>query len=204
MRPQSMNGFGYVEGDPVNRIDPTDRFSSQQIMQSYHLNTANDLIQAFSSGVFKGRWGWLKLLLDAHSGDTIWAGSPATFPPFLDETAREALSLSNDQIMIGSQELLSFSGYTIIRPMNGAIWWRDTTPHFYYLQGLQYVDADRPRDLPDFRNLDVNLAGAANPLAGTFFNVDVEPTIDMVIYTSLEHWAQVYILVFPHLQAKGI
>jgi hypothetical protein len=161
-RPQSLNAWGYTEGNPINRVDPSGQFSVQQIMQSYGVDDPGGLISLFSSGQFKGRWGWLKLLLDAQEGEVVWAGAPVTFPPYLDETNHETLRVENEQIYVGGQSLLGFTSNVLNLPIGSgySIWWRDTTPHFYYLQDKQYVDADRAHDLPDFRFIEAAVSGA--------------------------------------------
>jgi len=81
------NLYLYAAANPVNRRDPSGLFSIENIANSYGLDTTS-LLASFLYGsynpVIEGKWGWLKLLLDAEDGQMVHVGAPTIFPPVND------------------------------------------------------------------------------------------------------------------------
>ena len=150
------NLYLYAGANPVNRIDPSGLFSIEDIANSYDLDK-NQLLAAFSNGSYnsalEGRWGWLKLLLDADEGQNVHVGVPTIFPPFLNVTSSKQIVNDGCNILIGGKNLKSYTRFPLDTSFSPPIWWRNTKPNHYFLNGYEYLDAGRVLDLPDFRTL---------------------------------------------------
>ena len=98
--------------------------------------------------------------MDAKDSDEVGYGAPLTLPPFLDEGPRGRLQATGGQITIGGTNLRDYTNNNLNASLNLVFFWRNTKPTTYILNGRQYIDASRPRDLPDFRIVNVDLVPA--------------------------------------------
>jgi RHS repeat-associated protein len=71
--PQTLNGWSYVDGNPVNLVDPTGLYSMKEIKGFfYNAPTYLHVLRYFErGGGLEGRWGWLEVLRSAEDGDRI-------------------------------------------------------------------------------------------------------------------------------------
>jgi len=70
--PQSLNRYSYCLGSPVRYVDPTGRYSEDEIMQSFGVSTWDEVLAHFrKGGALEGRWGWLEMLRKAQDGDAV-------------------------------------------------------------------------------------------------------------------------------------
>jgi RHS repeat-associated protein len=62
--PQTLNGWSYVDGNPVNLVDPTGLYSMKEIKGFfYNAPTYLHVLRYFErDGGLEGRWGWLEVL----------------------------------------------------------------------------------------------------------------------------------------------
>ncbi len=181
-----QNLYLYTGANPVNLIDPTGLFSIQEIAKSYGMSE-NELEGNLRYGLYdpdlKGRWGWIKLLLDAETGQSVSVGSPASFPPYLDTYGPDMIiSDGCDNIIIGTKKLPEYTSDILEFPRQPVIWWRNTKPHHYFLDGQEYLDADRPRDLPDFRFVNIDVAMDFIPVLGNIVAAGFVGVIDRYGY----------------------
>ena len=180
--PAFLNRWAYASGDPINQSDPSGLFTVRQVIQSYGLQDVSQLVGAFWYGLnvpsLKDHWGWLKLLLDAQPGQSIRLGAAATWPPFLDVLSPQVLGIRDQQIMVGSSTLMDYTTTQLAAPISPALWWRNTKPTHYFLDGTEYLSADRRRDLPDFRFVSADILGSLIPLIGQIVDVGGIATLD--------------------------
>jgi RHS repeat-associated protein len=70
--PQNLNRYAYVYNNPLRYIDPSGRFSEEEIEKFYHVKTWDEVLAFFDKGgILAGRWGWLAILRTAEYGDTL-------------------------------------------------------------------------------------------------------------------------------------
>jgi len=77
LQPQTFNGYTWVEGNPINRKDPSGLLSKQVIAESFEMDRFDEVLQLFRT---TGRWGFLKALLDAQMGNRISIGVEGEAP----------------------------------------------------------------------------------------------------------------------------
>jgi RHS repeat-associated protein len=70
--PQSLNGYSWVEGNPVNATDPLGLLSNASIARSFGVDQFDDVIVRFQD---YEHWGFLAALQDAKMGDRITLGA---------------------------------------------------------------------------------------------------------------------------------
>ena len=184
------NLYLYAGANPVNRMDPTGLFSIENIAKSYGFDEPQ-LVASFWNGLYnrelQGRWGWLKLLLDAKDGQAVQVGAPAMFPPFLTVSRYEQIySDGCNNIFIGGKTLNSYTSDVLGKSMQPLITWRSTKPSHYYLDDQEYLDAGRMLYLPDFYTINLDVLSAStmvfkNPklkLLASFSSIATSATVD--------------------------
>jgi RHS repeat-associated protein len=178
LRPGSMNGWNYGDDNPVNRVDPSGRFSAVTLARSLGYETDAAGLSEFLEDLKGGRpplhasrsrrsqphWGYIKLLLDAEDGDSLYQ---AFVPPwYLRQTAYF-------KCRDGIVTQVAWTGYESA-PSPGdsgdlLVWWRDQKNYALVSQGGTRFyrdgnDSGLQVDLPD-----VVLywsAGAGNDIVG--------------------------------------
>jgi len=182
-----QNLYLYASANPVNLYDPSGLLGIAEIAEAYgmseHELEGNLRFGLYDNPELKGRWGWIKLLLDAETGQSVSAGSPALLPPYLDIVGPDVIvSDGCKNVWIGHKPLLEYTRDVLDSPMLPFLLWRDTKPHHYFLDGQEYLDADRPRDLPDFRTMSGDLlwllGGPAGIIVSQIFDAGLSVTID--------------------------
>lgn len=160
----------YANDNPIEFTDPSGLFSVRNIVNSFNLQSPSQLIDAFEKGTnipgVKGRWAWLKLLMDAKYGDQTWYGVVTSLPPFLDEGEKSNFVNNNGKINIGNIDLQNYANNSLNVRMSWLFPYRNGKPTNYFLNGEQYIDADRSRDLPDFRVASLDIAPFIEALIG--------------------------------------
>jgi hypothetical protein len=180
------NLYLYAAGNPVNLIDPTGLLSIQTIADSYDL-TEFDLRDSLAHGSpnskLEGRWAWIKLLQDAEIGQNISVGTPALMPPYLDMRGPDMIITDGcDNILIGGRTIEQYTTAVLDFPMSPVLWWRNTKPYHYFLDGQEYLEASRPRDLPDFRFVSIDVAMDWIPVVGNIITAGFVGVIDRYGY----------------------
>jgi RHS repeat-associated protein len=66
--PQTFNRYAYTLGNPLKYSDPTGNYSEEEIMESFGVNTWEEVLAIFESGRLAGLWGWLEVLRKAEDG----------------------------------------------------------------------------------------------------------------------------------------
>jgi RHS repeat-associated protein len=74
-QPLSFNGYSWVEGNPINRVDPSGLLSNSAIAKSFGKDNFDDVIRVFATN---RHWGLLAALQDASVGDVITFGAFGT------------------------------------------------------------------------------------------------------------------------------
>jgi RHS repeat-associated protein len=160
----TYNAWLYSLSNPINYTDPSGMYSIRQIAESYGVNVSNLFIGLRYGGYasinedsgLKGRWGWIKLLLDAKDGQSVYIGNPALFPPYLDTNNSGISRFENGKIRIGNKGLREYTSFDLNTPM-GPFFWRNMKPNHYFLNNKEYLDDKTRGDLPDFRVLNADL-----------------------------------------------
>jgi RHS repeat-associated protein len=174
MRPGSMNGWNYGDDNPVNRVDPMGRFSAAALAKSHGFNTDPEGITAWFNSM-SDYWGWVSLLLDAQSEDSVISWSGYRYVPWgTFQCDKGNVSLEYETYINNILHRTS-NGPTVhpltrpspMYPETGIIW-RDngvyslintsTPPVMYIDKG----DSGHMTDLPDFRLI----TAAGGPLSG--------------------------------------
>ena len=135
-----------------------------ELIENFGLSDVNQLIEAFDMGIYvpgaKGKWAWLKLLMDAQNGDQTTYGATILMPPLIDLVKSETFQTVNGTITIGGIDLRSYVYSKLDKRMNWIFPYRNGEPTHFILNGRQYIDGNRPRDLPDFRVASLDIAPA--------------------------------------------
>jgi len=64
--PQALNRYSYCYNNPLRYIDPTGRYSEDEIMKHFGVSSWEEVLALFGEGGFA--WGWLYTLRCAQSG----------------------------------------------------------------------------------------------------------------------------------------
>jgi RHS repeat-associated protein len=179
------NLYVYASANSVNRTDPLGLFSLRALAKSFGYSNPDDkegFLQYFASLGSWARWGWMAVLLSANDNDMVKVGAPIVFPPYLDETPEQPIRCVEDgKIRIGLYDLQRYTNNTLEQSLNPAFFWRNTKPTTYLLNGKWDMDYDRPRDLPDFRALSIDIGFLFNyvfPGLGQIVSLGALPAID--------------------------
>ncbi len=70
-QPQSLNGYSWVEDNPINRVDPSGLLSNRSIAASFGSFDFEEVMRRFQDN---GHWGFLAALQDATIGNRITLG----------------------------------------------------------------------------------------------------------------------------------
>ncbi len=179
------NLYLYAGANPVNRIDPTGLYSRELIASNLGATNFDILLTVldsidrdmpfFSPLPHSGRWGFLEAMLEAEDGDRLVAGSAnlVTTKPNLHYRAPQQLMLVNcGQIMVGSLRLEDY--FNILHMptymTEAAVFWRDTSPAYYWVAGKLFVDGTDRIDLPDYHSIDISIP---TPLRGISFTPSI-------------------------------
>jgi RHS repeat-associated protein len=180
MQPGSMNGWNFVEGNPINRTDPSGRFSAVAI--------ANTVLHGPTlAGIDRSEWafasmgdhyGWISLLLDADESNNYvhnWSNLTQRETYGHIRCSEDGQSLSRDQPFEGVNTSVEWSLSALPRPRPmKAIWWRDNGVYSLITQGQErfYLDAGddgHTSDLPDFKVLAGGSLGEGLSFSGAGF-----------------------------------
>jgi hypothetical protein len=131
-RPQTLNGWSYVDNNPINRIDPSGRFSNEAIATTFGVDNFNQVIVIFQQ---TGKWGFLRLLQDAREGDILGVGYEGKPVPTIVQPGRFICrngKIETDYVHDFKQylESLQYARFNV-----AAKWWRANTIDFYFLNG---------------------------------------------------------------------
>ena len=160
--PQSLNGFSYVENNPVNQTDPSGFLSDKLIEESLYGLSAEH--------VFAGRWGLYALLRDAEIGQRMNAhyldflydgpnsplapdqGIPWTIECGEDQRIRFRLNGVAKFTLSDFVRYLDKMGETIYLYRGGGLIWREQTfkLHWYQLEGARWYYDGHTTCVPDF------------------------------------------------------
>jgi RHS repeat-associated protein len=90
-KPQTLNGWSYADGNPINLVDPAGLYSMKEIKGFfYNAPTYLHVLRYFErGGGLEGRWGWLEVLRKAEDGDQIQVFEAPTTNPCADTCAEE-------------------------------------------------------------------------------------------------------------------
>jgi RHS repeat-associated protein len=193
-RPLSLNRWMYVEGNPVNRVDPTGRFSSDVIFKniSHWEFDHNPAHPSWLTKSNRERWGFFMMLRNAEDGSFFQLGSlkldQFQLKPFMNYGKPHVITAINcDNLFVDFRQPLRDFYETEVKKQRGiSIWWRDTsathyklTPGFsssYSTEGYYekiFVDGTYTSDLPGYRSISL-----AFPIQGTTLegNIIVDKT----------------------------
>ncbi len=160
-RPQSFNAWAYTEGNPINRVDPSGRFSAVAIANAFFNGptlVGYDRVEgAFES--LSRHLGWLSLLLDADESQYIYNWSNLTHrePYGRIKCSEDGHSITRaNEPYTGWRTAVDLTLNNIPRPRPDlGRWWRDNGVYslvngseekFYFDKG----DDGHTNDLPDF------------------------------------------------------
>jgi RHS repeat-associated protein len=80
--PQALNRYAYVYGNPIRYTDPSRHYSEDEIMQSFGVETWDEVLAHFQEGgMLTGLWGWLEVLRQAQDGDFVSHEMKPKFAP---------------------------------------------------------------------------------------------------------------------------
>jgi RHS repeat-associated protein len=76
--PQSLNRYAYTLGNPLRYADPSGHYSEEEIMQSFGVDSWDEVLALFDrtryigpKGELARLWGWLEVLRQAQDGDFV-------------------------------------------------------------------------------------------------------------------------------------
>ncbi len=165
--PLSLNRWGYVEGNPVNRVDPMGLFSRELIFKNIdYLDFEHLQFPAvLNHGTKRLRYGFLALLLEADDYDLVSVGylQLQKARPTIAYYLPRMIWQNCETIFVGGQPLTSFYETEVKSQREPWIWWRDTSASYYQLLRPAkpgsvdkiYIDGDYSTDLPSFHSVDV-------------------------------------------------
>lgn len=139
----SQNGWLYSLADPVNRLDPSGRYSQAVIKRLLGVPTYMEAVEVFQSGYLMGQWGLLEVLRRAGNRDMLevyefveqpcllqalptpdpWLGPSFRLQSIrtMDDALREiseswsgSLNLSGSQLVLASGGLLGTTRYDVL------------------------------------------------------------------------------------------
>jgi RHS repeat-associated protein len=141
-RPLSMNPYLYAEANPVNRADPSGRFSNDTIARTFGVESFDQVLDIFEQS--GGRWGLLRLLQEAEEGDTLEVGYEGKLAPNYMHPGR--LKCQDDKIE--TERVWNFNDYleylATNPPFNVHKWWRANTIDWYFLNGGGFLAPNAP------------------------------------------------------------
>ncbi len=164
----SMNRWMYVEGNPINRIDPIGKFPISMIdknipIGNFAYENATDI-----SWTRRSRWGFLAMLLEAQDFDYTRTGSLdlTHWTPKISYSSTERIwSINCEKIMVGSRLLFDYYQTEVRKQRTPGIYWRDTSARYYDLfrpleSPRTYVDGGNMIDYPHFRSISLGVGPA--------------------------------------------
>jgi len=168
-RPLSFNRWMYVDGNPINKIDPTGLFSRTQVAQSFGFNNFSDVIGYYDT--HGEHWGFLAALLRALPGDYLISEQFRIEPftkPYKRAKAYYVGYDSNQGITLDGMPLQAiFMLNNSTNPTRGiaAVPWRPRSwdANFYTVTDVgmgkeEYIDSPSEIDIPDFWAVSVSLS----------------------------------------------
>ncbi len=94
--PQPLNRYAYTLNNPMRYTDPTGKFTEDEIMAYFGVETWDEVLKIFmSGGKLAGMWGWLAVLRAAQFGDRI-----AGFRELVDFPKPHPIGYSEDYVFI--------------------------------------------------------------------------------------------------------
>ena len=157
-RPLSYNRWNYVEGNPVNRVDPSGKFPKEMIEK-------NISIYEFFDYKNHTRAGFYALLLLAENDDYVRSGSidlTRLYPKISYNSPKKIWSPDCKTIFIGNELLRLYYYREVTRQRNPSIWWRDTSARHHELSKWRnkpygmytFVDGGLTQ-LPNYRSINL-------------------------------------------------
>jgi RHS repeat-associated protein len=132
LRPLSLNLYLYTGANPINRIDPSGRFSNDVIAATFGVSSFDQVMNIFQQN---GKWGFLRLLQDAQEGDILAVGYEGKPAPEIVQPGRFVCrngKIETDYVYDFKQflEFLQYARFNV-----AAKWWRANTIDWYFLNG---------------------------------------------------------------------
>ena len=151
-----FNKWLYGNDSPVNFTDPAGLYPLELIEKQIPLD-AFDLSAHQPNDPYSSKWGFLDLLLHANDFNSVELGTlnlVGLYPGIRMSDWSILWTLNCKTIMVGNKPLKQYYEDDVKRQRQSFIWWRDTSPSYYYLfsnsqKPTVFVDGTPSPDLPD-------------------------------------------------------